>query len=132
MEIVRRKNYRHFSYNRTQLVPVIELETLLLLFRDISDKKELVSAMTKEIMSIIDFEKLSRVNRILALESDRYVVSAVELKKIVYTILTNALTNFVTTHDVGFYDHETIGICIFVGKSGRHGITIYPKLDLPK
>lgn len=133
MEITRRKNYKHYTYARKQVVPVVELESLMP-----QDKKskippaELLEQMTINIMSRINFERLGRVCRILSIESDRRIFSTSETERIVYSVVRDALKNFIANKDVGFYDHEAIGVCIFIGKNSKHGLVIYPKLDLPR
>ena len=130
MEIVKRKNYRHYTYSRKQNVPVIDLESLI--DRTINDRKELADKMTMEIMARIDFAKLGRVSRILAVESDRRILADNAVEKTAYKIIHDALTNFLGNRDTAFYDSEIMGVCIFEGKNSKHGMVIYPKLDLPK
>ena len=130
MEITRKKLYKHYTYARKQVVPVVELESLI--DKSVQDRDEQAERMAHILMSRIDFEKLGRVSRILAMESDRQVLSSMELQKIVYEIILDALDKFLINRDVAFYDSEFLAVCIFVGKNGRHGLVIYPKLDLPK
>lgn len=130
MEVVKRKNYKHYTYNRKQNVPVIDLESLM--DKSIKDKAELCEKMVMNIMSRIDFTRLGRVSRILAIESDRRVLSDANMKRITYEIISDAIANFLLHPDVAFYDSEVLGLCIFAGKNNKHGMVIYPKLDLPK
>lgn len=130
MEIVKRKNYKHYTYARKHNVPVIDLESLI--DKTITDRKKLIESITMNIMSRIDFSKLGRVSRILAIESDRKILSDSNIERTVFEMITDAISNFITTRDVAFYDSEFIGICIFAGKNNKHGMVIYPKLDLPK
>jgi hypothetical protein len=130
MEITKRKFYKHYTYVRKQNIPVVELESLI--DKSIKDKKEQTTKIVYNILSRIDFDRLGRVNRILSLDSGRRIISTMELQKIIFEILTDAIDKFLLSRDVAFYDNEYIGICIFAGKNGKHGIVIYPKLDLPK
>lgn len=128
LSIISTKVCKEFIYSKKHTVACISLEEIIAKYKK---SKDPISEVVNFFLSQINFEKVRFTMKLLCNEDGKYKMNVNQIRQTISEMMIEAVTNFMKNPSDSVYISENIILSV-TKYSGKHQITIAPRLDFTK